>query len=551
MARSSPEPAENPCGGVQGFIIIMMGMFTLFLIINRELAESVIKGIDPGLRGLVGFGGTFPIWTLFFAGLIMIIFSTISRHYFTDWVKMAETQKKMGAYQKELRKATLDGNKLRVKKLQEQQPMVMKMQNQTMINSLKPMVFTMFLAILIWRWLFFFLPTIPYHSITLPWSVNWDISRNFNFCPTLPYWIVLYSMFSIPIGQLLMRVLKVKEFGAEIKKVEDVQAQRILEDIKDVENSIEALQDIGAKPGTVQETVERAKAALDDDNFLKAKSLADEAKDATDRLGGTYQRTKTTVNEADTMIKRARKKGVGVDRAATSLKKAKASLKKGDYTSAIFYAKEAKRRVADAKEQHQEAESVLRTVKATIYDMKEIPTDDLDRSIEKATKAMERAEYEKVLQMAKETKKKGDEIKKTFEGARAELDKTESDISSAGSLGIDLTKAKEQRNKAKTAFQKKKYKEAADLAISSQEEVAKLRKEHQDASESLSFAKLIVANAQNFGAEVTAAEALLAKADSAVAERNYGKANELATQAKEMAEEAKRQITRDKRRKNY
>ena len=83
----------------------------------------------------------------------MISFTTIIRHILIDWESMADTQNKMRAYQKEMGEARKSGNEPRMRKLMEMNPQVMLLQSEMMSNQMRPMMFTMLIAIPIIMWL--------------------------------------------------------------------------------------------------------------------------------------------------------------------------------------------------------------------------------------------------------------------------------------------------------------------------------------------------------------------------------------------------------------
>ncbi len=140
----------------------------------------------------------------------MISLTTIIRHVLIDWESMAETQNKMNAYNKEMSEARKSGNEARMRKLMAMQPQVMVLQSEMMSNQMRPMMFTMMIAIPIIMWLRIFVEQMDHPVLSLPWEGNYNLNDNLWF---LPHWILVYSALSLPFGQILMRGLKVVSLG--------------------------------------------------------------------------------------------------------------------------------------------------------------------------------------------------------------------------------------------------------------------------------------------------------------------------------------------------
>mgnify|MGYP002394934748 CR=1 FL=1 len=225
---------QNPlesCQGPSGFIFILAGIVLVYIMfggLGDDIADISGIVLDP----LIGFGGRFPLLTMFCAGLITITVSSTVRHFLADWVDMAKKQRIMNEYNKEVRKATKENNQARVEKLNEQQQEIMGMQSSMMMTQMKSSIISMVIAILIFRWLYSFIWSVPQPTITLPWETQWmltgmalqEVCGSICMAPGgaggggMPYWIFVYILITIPIGQALMRGLKYFEFSRKLKK---------------------------------------------------------------------------------------------------------------------------------------------------------------------------------------------------------------------------------------------------------------------------------------------------------------------------------------------
>ena len=80
------------------------------------------------LKPVIGFGGNFPVLTLLFSGLLVVLLSSLLTNFFTDWKRMGESQETTRAFQREITKARREGNTNRVNRLMKMQPEIMRKQ---------------------------------------------------------------------------------------------------------------------------------------------------------------------------------------------------------------------------------------------------------------------------------------------------------------------------------------------------------------------------------------------------------------------------------------
>jgi len=200
--QDSEEELQPPAIG--GTFLTMA--FMLWIIINPDLRDFMGESAGTILEPRISFDYQYPVLTFLFAGIAMISFTTIIRHFIIDWEKMAEIQTKMGAYNKEMGEARQSGNEAKMKKLFAMQPQIMLLQTEMMSNQMKPMAFTMIIAIPIIMWLRIFVNGLNLQVMSLPWEPNYSLDENLWI---LPHWILVYSGLSLPFGQIIMRILKI------------------------------------------------------------------------------------------------------------------------------------------------------------------------------------------------------------------------------------------------------------------------------------------------------------------------------------------------------
>lgn len=195
------------------FFFVMVAILVLF-----DPALRTALGEVTGLlfMPLVGFDYRYPVITLVIMGMIMTGLTTVLRHFFTDYVEQAENQKIVSAFNQEMRKARLENNTFKLKKLMEQQPQILQRSMKASATQLKLMPITLLVIIPIFAWLAVFMSQVHSPIISVPWSFNVDLnSADYLF----PNWILLYSVISIPFGQILARSLRFVEFRRRLKEI--------------------------------------------------------------------------------------------------------------------------------------------------------------------------------------------------------------------------------------------------------------------------------------------------------------------------------------------
>jgi uncharacterized membrane protein (DUF106 family) len=198
-------------------IMLMAFMVALVVLFDNNLRQALGRIVGVALMPLVGFSGQFPVLTLVCTGLIMTFFSVTVRHFFIDWVAMARNQRIMSAFQKELREARTSNNTFKLKKLTEIQPQMTAQSLKSTQMQFKLMPVTMIVIIPIFAWLANFVYLDLSSTIfSVPWEFNADM-KNSN---VLPNWILLYSLTTIPFGQVLQRTLKYFSFTKRLHRLE-------------------------------------------------------------------------------------------------------------------------------------------------------------------------------------------------------------------------------------------------------------------------------------------------------------------------------------------
>lgn len=224
----SPETAEGtevvrpaPAFGLPSlsrFLMIFLGLLALYAFINPEVGTSFAQTANVVLFPAIGFGGALPVVTILFAAIITTTIGSVIRDHYTNWVKMARTQKIMGAWRKEQMDAIRKGQTTKIEKLKEVQKQFAKEQMEMMYTPYKSMAWTLFLFIVIFTWLRLFVDVVlrdlGNQWIAVPWSSHVFMNSVY---VAFPSWLILYSLLTIVFGQIITRVLKYVRFRRRLE----------------------------------------------------------------------------------------------------------------------------------------------------------------------------------------------------------------------------------------------------------------------------------------------------------------------------------------------
>jgi uncharacterized membrane protein (DUF106 family) len=190
----------------------MISMLLMIVVMFAILPFRAIIGqyMHFVLNPLIGFNGLYPVLTIFCAGILLIVFTTLIRHFTTDWKAQAKSQQISKAFSKEMREAQMDRDVKRMEKLRKQQQEIMSMSMAQSSKQMKLMPITMVIAISIFFWLWHFLGVIAdanggVVNVVAPWNPEWNLlGSSFWF----PNFIWIYMFVSMPLGQVFTKVLQ-------------------------------------------------------------------------------------------------------------------------------------------------------------------------------------------------------------------------------------------------------------------------------------------------------------------------------------------------------
>ncbi|MDG6220467.1 MAG: EMC3/TMCO1 family protein [Candidatus Thermoplasmatota archaeon] len=254
----SPPPKQDS----GSFMLIFVFMLTFFIMFNEGMRMMLAGAVHTVFFPIIGFELSWPVLTILLAGVVMTLISMLIRHKFMDWIGMARNQVVMKAFNKEMREARLGGDKARLDKLMKQQKVIMQAQMSQQNNQMKPMVFSMIIIISIFTWVYMFLAMLENQTFSLPWAPNVSLMRGGPVFQIMPVWIGVYSLVSIPLGQVLQKALKEYTFKKRLEKMaeepeifqeEFVEPETIEEDIPE-EDAQEDFEEVPEPEDPIPET---------------------------------------------------------------------------------------------------------------------------------------------------------------------------------------------------------------------------------------------------------------------------------------------------------
>ncbi len=208
-------PVSDPKATTSRMLLIFVFIMAIFVMFDNNLRTGLGNIVGYGLEPLWGFDGSFPVVSLFLTGAFMTTLSIVVRHFFTDYVKQTRSQKVMSAFNKEMQAARKENNTYKLKKMVELQPKMMEESMKQTTTQMKLMPVTMLIIIPIFAWLAVFVGDLQSAAITVPWSNNADLNKVY----VLPAWVLLYSLISVPFGQLLSRALRYYSFKKRLNEL--------------------------------------------------------------------------------------------------------------------------------------------------------------------------------------------------------------------------------------------------------------------------------------------------------------------------------------------
>ncbi|MBR6911104.1 MAG: DUF106 domain-containing protein [Candidatus Methanomethylophilaceae archaeon] len=224
-------PAMNNTSMTRMLITMLVIMAVSMITVQFRMQ---IGGALDVVFGILAFKDH-PMISIMLVCTIAILITIVIRSFMQDPLKTARNQQIQSDFNRELRQARIENNLFKMKKLEEMQPQMMEASMQQSSEMMKVMPFTMviFIPIIAWAWYFvntgtvddpgaYFSPT-DRPIIELPWCGNVDLTGSVFL--SMPLWLILYMMVTLPIGQVENRLIRLYLLKKELKRL-DAEAQR-------------------------------------------------------------------------------------------------------------------------------------------------------------------------------------------------------------------------------------------------------------------------------------------------------------------------------------
>ena len=198
-------------------MLMALGFFILFGIL-------IIPGLREGLGSALGvvldpiantIGLDNFLITILILSVVTGMYTSVVQKYTTNWELMEKSkqyQKQIRELQKELLQAKRENNKHVIKKLEKKKEEIMRKQAQfsgeMFRQQMKPMAYIGIITIPIFMWIWTYVDINPIGAVVFPLIGERALTATFVF--SLPYWVLWYMVCSIPIAQLIRKVIGIQ-----------------------------------------------------------------------------------------------------------------------------------------------------------------------------------------------------------------------------------------------------------------------------------------------------------------------------------------------------
>ncbi|MEM2900483.1 MAG: hypothetical protein QXT63_06785 [Thermoplasmata archaeon] len=343
---------------------------------------------------------------------------------------------------------------------------------------------------------------------------------------------------------------KAKEIEANAKDVIQ-KHDLAIEAISSAQSTIEKAKEIGADYANAHEMLVESMKCIDKFNFVEGKELAEKAKKVAEERMEGYKKAIEALEKAKNEIEKGKNAGAELSPAMEILNRAKSALNENDYDKTYSSANEAYEVGKRISELFTKAVALIANAQSEVASLKKVGCDATkpEDLLAKATLAMEYNEYENATKHASESISESKAILEKFERAVAAIKAAEELFSSLKSRGIDTARAALFLKQAKAEMQASEleraldYEKAMNLANQSIEEGKKVEESYNNAVEMMKKASEMLEKVKAEGIDVREAESLLSKSEKEQKLMSYNSAYEWAKKSIEMLEKKKKEYT--------
>jgi len=197
-------------------------------------------------------------------------------------------------------------------------------------------------------------------------------------------------------------------------------------------------------------------------NYVKAKSLAEQAKATVGETKNLSILANKSILQAKATIESEKSEGFNLDDAESLLSRAEQAFKSGDYTNAKSLSEQAKRKaeiIVKAKIAINEAQTTISQTKSKGFNVAQA-----DNLLSNSEDAFNSGDYTNAKSLAEQAKEKAEEISKLATTANDAIDDAKSAVQNAKSKGFYSAEAEVLFSQAEQAFEIGNYVKAKSLA---------------------------------------------------------------------------------------
>jgi tetratricopeptide (TPR) repeat protein len=266
----------------------------------------------------------------------------------------------------------------------------------------------------------------------------------------------------------------VKEAKEEMERLKSL-SEKSSELIKNAENLMSAMDDMNVQTPRSKALLEEAKAKKEAQQFEEAIELAQRCQNELNGERDEY--ITTTIASFEDVIVKAKEDGVNTKTAERLIKDAKNLFEKGEFRKSLEVAMQSESEVERVGLQQDMASKAINTVSNKLQDFSaQAPA--AEKLLNKSTKAYDKGDYVKALELAIKGGDEFSKIKDSHESASSSLERAREVMQMAKDVGADLEEVislLKEANKAMKDGEGDKAKELAEECMAKATEGAKIK----------------------------------------------------------------------------
>jgi hypothetical protein len=321
----------------------------------------------------------------------------------------------------------------------------------------------------------------------------------------------------------------------EIEEIRD-ESQRTANIINLAGNYIQEAENIKADVSEAKKLLEKAFSELKNNEYLASIELGKKCI----RIAKKAKELKVSeaISSFQSIIDKSKRDGVDVSKAETLLEESRVALADEDYNEALRLAMQSESEVEKVDLQKKMAAEIIAVTAAKLKEAekKGIQADSVRKLLIKAATSLKNHDYVKALEFALESGMVLSEVTEEYERASTTLHAAQARLNESDDIGVDVKKAKELLNTAKSAFEDKKFSTSMKFAKETIKEAKRSYVGHL--SIPIEHCESLIKTAGDLGVNVTRANNMLNEAKAALEEESYA-------QVAVFTENCKRLIERD------